>query len=296
MYFCSTFMSLGCMKKLLWAFMLLMVLFVACTGSQKPEELIAEAELPVDTQQIVQQDTLTQEEVAEALPARADELFDDFLFNYCQDSLVQMRRTAFPLPYTKDGEIIRIKRTEWKKEPLFSNMEFYSVLYNSQKDFELDKDTSLNRVRMEYLYLDRKEVKRYCFLRNQKGFWILYKIVEEPFNEQSEPIEFLEFYHKFANDSIFQREHISPKLNFITFDPDDEFRTVEFEIDVDQWFAFQPKLPTTTLTQVNYGQNVTGATDKIVNFRGSTNGFNNTLTFHKKEDTWILTNFEDTSE
>lgn len=282
------------MKKLIWAICSFIFLTIACTTNRSQGD--EEGQNQEDSVTAVVSDTLTMEEVEEALPARADELFDDFLFNYSQDSLAQMRRTAFPLPYYRDGEKETIARTAWKQDPLFSNMEFYSVLYDRASDMEIEKDTSLTRVQMEYLYLDKKEAKRYHFLRNPKGFWILYKIVEEPLTAEKDPVHFLEFYEKFATDSIFQREHVSPQLNFITFDPDDEFKTVDFGITVDQWFAYRPKLPVHTLTQVNYGQNALGQEKKIVNFRGSSNGFNNTLVFERKNDTWLLTSFEDTSE
>lgn len=282
------------MKKLIWAICSFIFLTIACTTNRSQDD--EEDQNQEDSVTAVVSDTLTMEEVEEALPARADELFDDFLFNYSQDSLAQMRRTAFPLPYYRDGEKETIARTAWKQDPLFSNMEFYSVLYDRASDMEIEKDTSLTRVQMEYLYLDKKEAKRYHFLRNPKGFWILYKIVEEPFDEQRDPVAFLQFYAKFANDSVFQREHVAERLNFITFDPDDEFRTVECDITVDQWFAFRPDMPKHQLTQVNYGQSTEGVTDKIINFRSGTTGFNNTLTFKRVEDSWMLTSFEDTSE
>lgn len=273
---------------------MLLAIFMSCTGQKN--EGATEYEDPEDNKGSEQADTLAHVDEEDALPARADELFDDFMFNYCQDSAVQMRRTAFPLPYYKGDEQTAIAREEWKKDPLFSTMDFYSVLYAKQGDLELEKDTALERVQMEYLYLNQKMAKRYHFLRNPKGFWILYKIVEEPFSEQRDPVEFLAFYERFATDSIFQREHVAQDLNFVTFDPDDEFKTVECAISVDQWFAFRPDLPATQLTQVNYGQDASGNGDKIINFRGGTNGFNNTLVFKRKQDTWMLTSFEDTSE
>lgn len=288
------FYKLRRMKKFVWILCTLYVFLIACSGQKTEEAEVYED--PQENNATLENDSLAQANEEDALPARADELFDDFLFNYSQDSTVQMRRTAFPLPYYKENEKEEVARSEWKKDPLFSTMDFYSVLFTNQNEMELEKDTALNRVQMEYLYLDKKSAKRYNFLRNPKGFWILYKIVEEPFNEQRDPVEFLSFYERFATDSLFQREHVAEEVNFITFDPDDEFKTVECGINVDQWFAFKPELPTDLLTQVNYGQNVSGLGDKVINFRGNSNGFNNTLTFKRKNDTWILTSFEDTSE
>lgn len=45
-------------------------------------------------------DTLQQVEVQEEpQPLEADELFDDFIFNYASDDALQRKRTVFPLPY-----------------------------------------------------------------------------------------------------------------------------------------------------------------------------------------------------
>lgn len=280
------------MKKLVWAFIGL-VIFMACTG-KKPQETEEET---IIVQEKVESDTLDVDEAEEALPARADELFDDFIFSFSADTAVQRVRTFFPLPYTADGEKTTIKKKEWQHDPLLSGRDFYTVIYNNEDEMQLEKDTSLIQVRLEYLNLQKKSAKRYQFKRYQGiGVWCLYGITEEPFDAEKDAEEFLDFYQQFACDSVFQRESIHSPLKFITVDPDDDFSVIETTLEVDQWFAFSPELPVNEITNVNYGQNYQEAEDtKTVCIHGCENGINNVLSFHKIDGKWKLVSFEDTS-
>lgn len=280
------------MKKLVWAFCAL-VLLMACNGSKT--QVTEEEQIVI--QDTVESDTLDLTEAEEALPARADELFDDFIFSYSTDSAVQRVRTFFPLPYTADGEKTTIKKKDWEHDPLFSNRDFYTVIFNSEDELQLEKDTSLIQVRVEFLDLQKKKAKRYQFKRYQGiGVWCLYGIEEDDLNTDLDAYEFLNFYKQFACDSIFQRNHVSDPLTFITTDPDDDFGVIETTLELDQWFAFRPNLPENELTNVNYGQTYpVGSATKTLCIHGCNNGINNILTFTRRDGRWMLVAFEDTS-
>lgn len=279
------------MKKLVWAFCAL-ILLMACKESKAP----AVEEKEVVVQEKVEPDTLDRAEAEEALPARADELFDDFIFSFSADSLVQRARTFYPLPYSVDGEKSTIKKKEWRHDPLFAERDFYTVLYNTEDEMQLEKDTSLIQVRVEFLNLSEKKAKRYQFKRYQGvGVWCLYGISEEDFREELDAEDFLAFYHRFVTDSIFQRESVHEPLKFVTMDPDDDFRVIETTLERDQWFAFRPDLPL-DLTNVNYGQDyLQHPDDKTLCIHGIENGINNVLSFKKHDGEWMLMGFEDTS-
>lgn len=281
------------MKKLVWAFCSLFML-LAC-GGNKTQDIEEVEEIVQDT---VALDTLNVAEAEEALPARADELFDDFLFEYAADSMVQRLRTYFPLPYTIDGERCDVQKKNWRYDPLFSHHDFYTVIYNEEQELQLEKDTSLVQVRVEMLNLESKRAKRYQFKRYKGvGVWVLSGVTEEPMTQEKDPADFLEFYRHFATDSLFQRERVSRPLKFITIDPEDDFCVLETTLDVDQWFAFRPQLPTREMTNFYYGQQYQqNPHHKLICFRGKGNGFNNILTFSKQDGRWMLTCFEDTSE
>ena len=96
------------MKHLLAGFIVL-VFLVSC-GNKKPKmdpfttitEMVDSASHKADTLQQVE----VQEEPQ---PLEADELFDDFIFNYASDDALQRKRTVFPLPYYNRDTPVKIE-------------------------------------------------------------------------------------------------------------------------------------------------------------------------------------------
>ena len=86
------------MKKLLLGFLLLAFLISCGNKKAKMDPFATIAEM-VDSAGY-KADTLQEAEVKEEpKPMVADELFDDFIFNYASDDALQRQRTVFPLPF-----------------------------------------------------------------------------------------------------------------------------------------------------------------------------------------------------
>ena len=86
------------MKRLLTGFFILVFLFSCGNRKTKMDPFATITEM-VDSAGH-EADTLQQAEVKEEPePLEADELFDDFIFNYASDEALQRARTEFPLPY-----------------------------------------------------------------------------------------------------------------------------------------------------------------------------------------------------
>lgn len=187
-------------------------------------------------------------------------------------------------------------KEDWVHDPLFSQQEFYTMLYDNLDDAELEKDTASTSVRIEWIDLKRKKMKRYYFERLY-GWWKLEAIDDATMpKEDNGQEDFYEFYERFANDSLFQAERVADPLPFVAPDPDDEFQILETTIQKAQWFTFQPKLPNEFLTNVNYGQRLNlNSRTRIIELRGFGNGFSNTLYFRCRNGEWRLTRFEDLS-
>lgn len=230
------------------------------------------------------------------VPASADESFADFLYNFALDEKLQLRRILFPLPYYTDNRKDSILKENWKHDPLFSQQEFYTMLYDHLDDAELEKDTASTSVRIEWIDLKERKLKRYYFERLY-GWWKLEAIDDASMpKEETGQEDFYEFYERFANDSLFQAERVADPLPFVAPDPEDEFQILETTIEKEQWFAFQPKLPGGFLTNVNYGQRLDrNSRTRIIELRGFGNGFCNTLYFRCRNGEWKLTRFEDLS-
>ena len=284
------------MKKLIVGICLLGCL-TSCVGGKKNTDTQEEQMEWTDSIEAMA-DSLLIEEVEEepVIPVAADESFADFLYNFALDERLQLRRILFPLPYYMDNQKDSILKEDWVHDPLFSQQEYYTMLYDDLDDAELEKDTASTSVRIEWIDLKQKKMKRYYFERLY-GWWKLEAIDDATMpKEETGQEDFYEFYERFANDSLFQAERVVDPLPFVAPDPEDEFQILETTIQKEQWFTFQPKLPNEYLTNVNYGQRLNqNSRTRIIELRGFGNGFSNTLYFRCRNGEWRLTRFEDLS-
>ena len=284
------------MKKLIVGICLL-VWLTSCGGGKKQTTVQEEDMVSVESMEIVADSLLAEDVVEEPeVPVSADESFADFLYNFALDEKLQLRRILFPLPYYMDNKKDSIEKEEWVHDPLFSQQEFYTMLYDNMDDSELEKDTASTSVRIEWIDLKANKMKRYYFERLY-GWWKLEAIDDATMTKEDNGQEdFYEFYERFANDSLFQAERVADPLPFVAPDPDDEFEILETTIQKAQWFTFQPQLPKEFLTNVNYGQRLDrNSRTRVIELRGFGNGFNNTLYFRCRNGEWKLTKFEDLS-
>ena len=221
------------------------------------------------------------------MPKAADELFDDFFFNYAANRKLQLKRTAWPLPSISGGKTTNIDKNQWKTEHFFMHQGFYTLILNNEREMRAVKDTAINVVRVEKIYLSKHYVKQYVFNRNN-GLWMLDSIVSKPL-AHSINASFLNFYHRFATDTAFQCRSVSDIVQFSGPDPDDDFSTMEGVLTPETWPAFAPELPASTLYNVIYGEPKQGGNNKILVFRGISNGLEMELTFKRQGGKWLLT-------
>lgn len=281
------------MKKV-FSGLLLLLFIAACGNKQKTSDPFAALTQMVDSAR-QQPDSLQQPVEDESpKPIEADELFDDFIFNYASDDALQRQRTIFPLPYYKDDTPVKIEKKYWEHDYLFSQQSYYTLLFDREEDMDMVGDTALTSAQVEWVYLKTRMVKKYYFERI-KGAWMLEAINLRKI-EKGENEAFVDFYARFVTDSVYQSKHIHTPLKFITIDPDDEFSILETTLDLNQWYAFRPILPTDRLSNINYGQkNEDQSTTKILKVNGIGNGYSTVFYFRKKRGEWELYKYEDTS-
>ena len=124
------------MKKLIVAICLL-VWLASCGGGKKQTAIQEEDMVSVDSIEIVADSLLAEDVIEEPeVPVSADESFADFLYNFALDEKLQLRRILFPLPYYMDNKKDSIEKEEWVHDPLFSQQEFYTMLYDNIDDSE----------------------------------------------------------------------------------------------------------------------------------------------------------------
>lgn len=282
------------MKRLI-AGVAVLALFVSCGNKKTNIDPFASITNEIDSV-IHRADTLKKEKAPEdPKPIEADESFDDFIYNFASDDALQRQRIQFPLPYYKGDTVSKIKEQYWKHDALFTKQSFYTLLFDREEEMDLMSNSAPTSVQVEWIYIPKRMIKKYYFER-LKGAWMLQSIRLQAI-EKSESEDFVEFFDHFATDSLFQSQRIRQPLQFVTIDPDDDFSILETTLDLNQWFAFKPTLPTDKLSNINYGQRSDSRSAyKILALKGIGNGFSNILYFQRKSGgEWELYKFEDTS-
>ena len=276
----------------------MLMLMASCGGGKKKADPFAALTEQIDSIKVhpdsIQDSTVV---VEEQVPAAADESFADFFYNFASDEAFQRTRVVFPFSLNKGKQVTRIQKADWKFDPLFSREPAYTVLFDKEEDMEIEKDTSLHSVQVDWIFLTDRRIKRYYFQR-KKDSWFLEAInVEKLPDEEDGKEDFYAFYERFSRDSLFQQERLHDPLKFVTADPEDEFQILETTLEQGQWFAFRPPMMKGRMTNVHYGQPENIHSDyKVVEFKGFGNGFSNTLYFERYGGVWKLMRFEDLSD
>ena len=189
---------------------------------------------------------------------------------------------------------MRIEEKYWKHDYLFTQQNYYTLLFDDEEDMEVVGDTTLKSVQVEWIYLKTHMAKKYYFER-KNGMWMLEAINLRKI-ETDENEDFVGFYTRFVTDSLYQDRHIYNPMQFVTIDPDDDFSILETTLDKNQWYAFRPMMPTGKLSNINYGQkNEDQSNTKILKVNGIGNGYSNIYYFRKRSGQWELYKYEDTS-
>lgn len=221
-------------------------------------------------------------------PVSADELFVDFFFNFAADPKYQSQRIKFPLPMKDNDARLDITPDDWHQFNRFKAQEFYSVIYERENDLELQKDTSLSHVCVQWIDLKDEYIEEFNF-RRIKGKWMLTDIVKEDM-KNSPNGSFLKFYAQFVSDSVYQREAIVSPLKFITLQEDPDEPTLTEELSVDEWFSMQSDMPVITdvIANIDFGQTCISQNRKKILMEGVSNGLCIKFKFDKVGNQWRL--------
>ena len=274
------------MKRFFIAIFATVLIMFSCTGNKanQTEEVPADSVADsIDTTDVDSMELLITET---PMPRAADAMFDDFLFNFLANKKLQKERVIFPLRVTENGTITKIEKDDWQMEHLFMRQGYYTLLFNSDKQMQLMKDTAVSEAVVEKILLAKNQIKNYFFQRI-KGAWLLREIKVTPLQSDANA-SFLAFYQRFVNDTAFQVKSISETVDFVGPDPDDDFNMMEGVITPDTWEAFAPTLPHKTLYNIIYGKPQEEGNQKIYLLRGVANGLEMELRFKKEGGKWLL--------
>ncbi len=221
------------------------------------------------------------------MPKAADELFDDFIFNFAVNKKLQKERILFPLLTVNGEKREKIEKSKWRMDNFFMRQGYYTLLFDNEAHMEVVKDTTISHAVLERVYFNTSSVIQYIFDRPQ-GAWLLTAINTIPISK-SNNASFLTFYHQFATDPEFQMEHLASEVKFVGQDPDDDFSMMEGIITPDTWGAFAPELPKKMIYNIIYGRPKKEGNTKLFVLRGIANGLEVEMSFKRKDGKWMLT-------
>lgn len=248
-----------------------------CTqkASQEVQDSIADSTVadtvPADTLETLIEET--------PMPKAADELFDDFIFNFAANRRLQLERTDFPLLVVEHGKESQVSKKSWKMEHFFMRQGFYTLIAGSMKDITASKDTCIAHVVIEKISLTDSYVQQFEFNR-VNGLWMLQKINTQAMTENNNG-EFYSFYGRFVSDSLFQQQSLAETVDFSGPDPEDDFARMDGSIMPEQWSMFAPELPREMIYNIIYGNRPLKGDRRVLVIRGIANGFETELTFKK---------------
>ena len=289
------------MKKGLLGFCIAMCLFVACGKRQGESQptlstpvLVTSDKVYLDTLEEGDLEELFFSPVEENFFSGRDGIFEEFLYEFCADSAMQMHRIHFPLPYLHSGEETMLSEEDWTTLGLLNLTDIYHTLFEHDAEMDIERDTSVRKANLECVDMKSKVVRVFSF-EKQGEWWMLHRINELMFNEYRHR-DFYSFYYRFITDSLYQSVHVNDPMTFVTVDPEDDFNILEANIDMEQWFAFNPLLPEHLLMNVEYGVKPSRRpTRKILTCKSLGGNFNTTSYFRRIGGEWVLTRFEDMS-
>ena len=259
----------------------------ACNSNKtQPSEGDADSIAALPSDSAATSNEADEEVVAEDVPKAADELFDDFFFNFSVNKKLQKERILFPLKSVNGSKTEYIERSNWRMDYFFMKQGYYTLLFDDEKHMKIVNDTTLTHAIVEKIYFNTSSVIQYVFDR-RGGLWMLTSLNTIPVSS-SDNATFLEFFHKFATDSVFQQNSLDETVVFSGPDPDDDFSRMEGIITADTWEAFAPQLPQKMIYNIIYGRHRPEGNRKIFLMRGIANGMELEMTFVKKNSQWML--------
>lgn len=254
-----------------------------CTGKSASESDSITDTLVTDS---LPQDTLETLIGEQPVPKAADELFDDFIFNFAANRKHQLSRIQFPLKMDNYGKVSYVEKKAWRMERFFMHQGFYTLVAGSMKELNSSKSTKIDHVVVEKVFLQKNIVCRYVFNRVD-GQWMMQEVNTQSM-AQNPNGQFYAFYDKFVNDSAYQHKSLADVIDFKGPDPEDDFSSIEGVIDSEQWSLFAPELPGDMIYNIVYGNVPPKGSQRVLVIRGIANGLETELTFRKTADGWQL--------
>lgn len=279
------------MRKTVYIVFMMSVWMMTFTGckNEKPAVNADSTVLDTEVTDTTDSDTMAEIIAETPMPKAADQLFDDFFFNFIASPKVQKARIKWPLPivtYTdKQEHTVLMKKNQWKMDKFFRKQGYYTLIFDNEKQMSAAKSTKLDTVVVEKIKLRESSVTQYWF-DHQNGKWEMNQIRNISFQD-SKNASFLTFLQKFfAADG---RGMIKDPLPYHGADPNgEETNIITTTIPASDWSTYLPTVPGDVIYNILYGQKYGEGKTKILDFKGLANGLETQLIFKKQKGDWRL--------
>lgn len=279
------------MRKTVYIVFMMSVWMMTFTGckNEKPAVNADSTVLDTEVTDTTDSDTMAEIIAETPMPKAADQLFDDFFFNFIASPKVQKARIKWPLPivtYTdKQEHTVLMKKNQWKMDKFFRKQGYYTLIFDNEKQMSAAKSTKLDTVVVEKIKLREGSVTQYWF-DHQNGKWEMNQIRNISFQD-SKNASFLTFLQKFfAADG---RGMIKDPLPYHGADPNgEETNIITTTISASDWSTYLPTVPGDVIYNILYGQKYGEGKTKILDFKGLANGLETQLIFKKQKGDWRL--------
>lgn len=242
-------------------------------------------------------DSVEEEEMSDSLilfedaplPETADEVFDDFFFNFATNRDFQQARVADKLTVSEGGIRKEVDAIRWNVAQAFPSTDLYAVIFERNDELELEKDTALKDVDIEVAHLEERIIETFRF-RKQGKQWKLTEVENEDF-DNSPNGDFLTFYAHFSSDSAFQVQSLSNPLPFVLSSQGEAGDGGLEQMSADEWSEQDMPLPVGKLVNIVYGQSYISQTRKSMQIR-DIGGVILRYNFEKGPSGWRLVSLE----
>lgn len=230
-------------------------------------------------------DSATEMIAATPMPKAADQLFDDFFFNFIANKKLQSSRIKFPLAVVSGEKTTELSRNNWKTDHFFRKQGYYTLIFDNEKQMKFSKSTDLDSVIVEKIHLKKDMVEQFWF-DHQDGSWKLNQIRNITYDKSYNASFFAFLSRFFANGG---KGYVKNPLAYTGPDPNgEETTTVNTTIPAEEWSSFLPEVPGDMIYNILYGQKYSESDRKILTFRGLANGVETQLIFKHHGKDWRL--------
>lgn len=248
------------------------------TDSVVVDSVAEDSIVPLDTMESIVEST--------PVPKAADELFDDFFFNFINNRKLQKARIATPLRITEGSQTRLVSPSQWQMERFFKDQGYYTLIFDNERQMNLVKDTTVSAVTVEKILLQEGRVEQFLFARKD-GQWLLNekKTVGLDDSNNASFLSFLQSFFAHPEDS----KNVRNPLQYYGPDPEgDESKYVTMHIPAESWAEYLPEIPDEQIYNILYGQQNGKGSEKIFLFKGIANGLETQLKFHNTGGEWKL--------